>query len=136
MKEHSKPIPQPMPWTKRFWEGCKKGELLIQKCKHCNKFIMYPKLFCPNCLSNDLEWVRSKGTGKVYSYSVVYSYAPTEFADDVPYIVAVIELDEGVHMMSNIIESKPEDVRCDLPVEVVFKETNQDFVLPKFKIIR
>lgn len=135
MKEYRKPIPQPMPWTKGFWEGCKKNELRIQKCKDCNEFIMYPKLFCPKCLSKNLEWVKAKGTGKIYSYSVVHSYAPTQFADDVPYVVAVIDLDEGVRMMSNIVESALEKVKCDSRVEVVFEKMDENFVFPKFKLI-
>lgn len=133
MKEYKKPLPQPTPWSKPFWDGCKRRELLIQKCKDCQNPNFYPKLFCPNCLSLNLEWVKASGRGKVYSYTVVYSYQPTEFSEDVPYIVAVIDLQEGVRMMSNIVGCPPEAVKCDIEVEVVFDDVTEEITLPKFK---
>lgn len=135
MKEYNKPLPQPTPWSKPFWEGCKRHEFLIQKCKDCGKYIFYPKLFCSYCLSPNLEWVKASGKGKVYTYSIVHSYPPTEFAGDVPYIVGVIVLEEGVRLMSNIVEVSPEDVKCDMEVEVVFDDVTEEITLPKFKPI-
>ena len=96
---------------------------------------MYPKLFCPDCLSEKLSWIEASGKGKIYSFSVVYSYQPTEFADDVPYVIAVIDLDEGVRMMSNVVDCNPEEVQCDMDVEVVFDQVTDDFTLPKFRLI-
>ena len=133
MKEYNKPLPRPTPWSKPFWEGCKRHELLIQRCKECQEHIFYPKIFCPSCFSSTLEWVKSSGRGKIYTYAAIYSYAPTEFSEEVPYIVAVVELEEGVRMMSNIVECKPEDVRCDMEVEVVFDDVTEEMTLPKFK---
>jgi uncharacterized OB-fold protein len=133
MKEYNKPLPQPTPWSKPFWEGCKRNELLIQKCEECHNLIMYPKLFCPHCLSPNLQWEKSSGKGKIYSYSVVHAYAPTAFSKDVPYIVAVVELDEGVRMMSSIVQCNPEEIQCDIPVEVVFEKVTDEITLPKFK---
>lgn len=135
MKEYKKPLPQPTPWSKPFWDGCKRHELLIQKCKDCQNPNFYPKLFCPHCLSLNLEWVKASGRGKVYSYTVVYSYQPTEFSEDVPYIVAVIDLQEGVRMMSNIVGCLPETVKCDMEVEVIFDDVTKEVTLPKFKPI-
>lgn len=135
MKGYEKPLPTPSPWSKPFWDGCKRHELLIQVCNECQKPIFYPKLFCPHCLSPDLEWVKASGKGKVYTYSIVYSYPPAAFVHDVPYVVAVIKLDEGVQMMSNVIEIKPEDVKCDMEVEVVFDDVTEEITLPKFKPI-
>lgn len=135
MKEYKKPLPQITPWSKPFWEGCKREQLLIQKCQDCQKVIFYPKMFCPDCLSSNLEWVKASGKGKVYSYMVVYSYQPTEFEEDVPYVVAIIDLEEGVRMMSNIIGCNPEDVRCDMNIEVIFDHITDKFSLPKFKPI-
>jgi len=136
MMEYNKPLPHPIPWSKPFWEGCRNHELLIQKCEECLKFIMYPKLFCPHCLSSKLQWVKSSGKGRIYTYSVVYSYAPTQFSSDVPYVVAVIELEEGVRMMSNVVECRPEEIQCDKTVEVIFHKVNEDVTLPKFKLIQ
>ena len=135
MKEYKKPLPKPTPWSKPFWDGCKRHELLIQKCRDCQNFVFYPKLFCQYCLSPNLEWVKVSGRGKVYSYTVVYSYAPTDFSGDVPYVVAVIELQEGVRLMSNIVGCSPEAVKCDMKVELVFDDITEEITLPKFKPI-
>jgi uncharacterized OB-fold protein len=133
MKEYKKPLPRPTPWSKPFWDGCKNKKLLVQQCKICGKNILYPKLFCPFCLSKDLTWIEASGKGKIYSFTVVYSYQPSEFAEDVPYVIGIIDLDEGVRMMSNIVGCNPEGVRCDMDVAVVFEEVTEEFTLPKFK---
>lgn len=136
VKSYRKPLPTPTPWSTPFWEGCRNGELLIQKCQDCQSFIFYPKMYCPDCLSSNLEWVRSSGRGKVYSYMTVYAFQPTEFADDVPYVVAIVELEEGVRMMSNVVGCPTDRVTCDMPVEVVFEKATDGFTLPKFRPVR
>jgi uncharacterized OB-fold protein len=133
VKEYRKPLPVMTPWSAPFWEGCKRGELLIQKCQDCQTLNFYPKLYCASCLSSNLEWVKAGGKGKVYSYMVVYAFQPTEFAEDVPYVVAVVELDEGVRMMSNIVGCPPEEVRCDMRVEVVFEKATEEITLARFR---
>jgi uncharacterized OB-fold protein len=135
MKEYKKPLPQPTPWSKPFWDGCKKHELLIQKCQDCQKAIFYPKMFCPQCLSSNLQWIKASGRGKIYSYMAVYSYQPTEFEGNVPYVVAIIDLEEGVRLMSNIIGCPPEKVKCDMKVKVVFDDVTESITLPKFQPI-
>lgn len=135
MKEYKKPLPIPTPWSQPFWDGCKRHELIIQRCKECQRFTFYPKILCPQCLSPNLEWVKSSGRGKVYSYTIVYSYGPTEFSEDTPYIVAIIDLQEGVRMMSNIVDCPPESVKCDMEVEVVFDDVTENVTLPKFRKI-
>lgn len=134
MKEYMKPLPNPTPFSKPFWDGTKRHELLIQKCQDCQKFVFYPKVICPFCLSDNLEWIKASGRGKIYSYMVVYSYQPQAFAEDVPYVVAIIDLDEGVRMMSNVVECDPEMVRCDMDVTVVFDDITDEITLPKFKL--
>ena len=136
LKEYRKPLPTMTPWSAPFWEGCRKGELLIQKCQDCQTFIFYPKMYCPDCLSSNLEWAKASGKGKVYSHMTVYAFQPTEFADDVPYVVAIIELDEGVRMMSNIVGCPPDDVHCGIEVQVVFEKVTDAITLAKFKLVR
>ncbi len=133
MKEYCKPLPQPTPWSQPFWAGCREGRLLIQHCGDCDQYVFYPKLFCPFCLSKNLNWIESTGRGKIYSYTAVHSYQPSEFTADVPYVIAIILLDEGVRLMSNIIECQPEQVRCDMDVEVVFDKVTEEVTLPKFR---
>jgi len=136
MKEYRKPLPHINNFSKPFWEGAKRHELLVQRCQDCNRFVFYPKIICPFCLSEDLEWVRASGRGKVYSYSVIYSYQPKAFSDDVPYVIAIIELQEGVRMMSNIVKCPPEEVKCDMEVEVIYDAVTENFTLPKFKPLK
>lgn len=136
MKEYKKPIPKPTPWSKPFWDGCKRHELLIQKCADCSVRVFYPKLFCPECLSSDLEWVKASGKGRIYTYTTIHSYQPTPFTEDVPYIVAVVQLEEGVRMMSNLIECPPDKARCDMEVEVVFEDVTDEITLPKFRPVQ
>lgn len=135
MKEYKKPLPSSLPWSRPFWEGCKRHELLIQQCRDCGTNIFYPKLYCPNCLSPDIKWIKASGRGKIYTFTVAYNYVPTEFAEEVPYIVAVVRLEEGVQLMSNIVGCQPEQVKCDLEVEVVFDDITDEITLPKFKLI-
>jgi uncharacterized OB-fold protein len=66
----------------------------------------------------------------------VYDYQPAEFKDDVPYVVAIVELEEGIRMMSNIVDCDPEKVRCDEPVTVVFEKVNEQITLPKFRLTK
>jgi len=136
MRGYEKPLPKPSTWSKPFWDGCKNRKLLIQQCEDCKKYIFYPKLFCPFCLSRDLSWVESTGRGTIYTFTVVYSYQPTGFADDVPYTIAVVKLSEGIRIMSNIVQCPPEEVVCDMEVEVIFDDVTQEITLPKFKPVR
>lgn len=131
--EYKKPLPEPKPWTKEFWQAAKRHELLIQQCQNCKKNIFFPKVCCPNCLSTDLDWIKASGRGKVYSFSVLYANPPLAFKDDLPYVVAIVELEEGVRMYSNIVGCAAEEVECDMPVEVTFDDVTEEFSLPKFK---
>ncbi|MGQ9652823.1 MAG: Zn-ribbon domain-containing OB-fold protein [Thermodesulfobacteriota bacterium] len=133
METPKKPIPAVTPWGMPFWEGTRQGKLMIQKCTDCNKYIFYPRLVCPHCFSDNLGWVQASGRGTVYSYTVVQSNAPSPFLTDIPYVVAVIRLEEGVQMLSNIVGCDLDDLRCDMPVEVTFQRLTDEFTLPKFR---
>ncbi|MBS4214903.1 MULTISPECIES: Zn-ribbon domain-containing OB-fold protein [Neobacillus] len=127
-----KPLPIPDGDSDVFWQGCKEHKLLIQKCEDCSSYIFYPRVLCPNCFSEKVEWVQSSGVGKVYSFTIARRPGGPAFKDEVPYVVALIELEEGVRMLSNIIDVDVDKVDCDMPVEVVF-QVEGDFTLPKFK---
>lgn len=119
--------------SKEYWEACKNGKLLIQQCEDCNKYIFFPRIVCPSCMSNKIKWVESSGKGKVYSFTVARRNRHPAFVDKVPYIVALIELEEGVRMMSNLVNVEVEDVKCDMPVEVVFEKIDENLTLPMFQ---
>jgi uncharacterized OB-fold protein len=125
------PLPRPTAVSRPFWEGCQRGELLFQRCQRCGTANFLPTPACRACLSADLQWVRSDGRGTVYSWTVVHR--PQTPAFTVPYAVAIIDVDEGYQMMSNLIGLPPEDVRVGLPVEVDFRRLTDEITLPYFR---
>jgi len=117
----------------QYWEYCRKHELRMQQCKNCG-FIRFPaSILCPSCHSMDAEWVKMSGKGKVYSYIVFRQAYDPSYKDDIPYIVAIVQLDEGPRMESNLIGIDPEKVKIDMPVELFFDDVTDDVSLPKFK---
>ncbi len=129
----AKPVPVVQPWARPFWDAAREHKLVLQHCEACDKAIHYPRMVCPHCSSNRLGWRQASGRGTIYSYTIVLNNAPSAFLADMPYVVAVIELDEGVRMLSNIVDGDPNALRCGLPVEVVFEKLNEEFTLPKFR---
>ncbi|MFH1350608.1 MAG: Zn-ribbon domain-containing OB-fold protein [Pseudomonadota bacterium] len=136
METPKKPVPVVTPWGKPFWDAARQGKLKIQLCKDCNKYVFYPRLVCPHCFSGNLDWVEASGKGTVYSYTLVQNNAPSPFLNDMPYVVAIIRLEEGVQMLSNIVDCDFDKLRCDMPVEVTFEELDEEFTLPKFKPVK
>lgn len=115
-----------------FWEAARDKKFLIQHCEACKENIFYPRIRCPKCHSDRLGWIEASGKGTIYSYTVVLNNAPSAFLTDMPYIVAIVRLEEGVQLLTNIIECDPEKIECDMPVEVVFKAIDE-FTLPLFR---
>ena len=133
MSEYNKPLPEITPESRGFWEGCKRHELLIQRCRECGTFRHYPRLMCPNCGSWDTEWFRVSGKGRVYTWTLAVQPFHPGFAEDVPYAAVVVELDEGVRMVANIIDTNPEDLYIGMPLEVVFDDVTEEVTLPRFR---
>lgn len=88
------------------------------------------------CYSNDAEWIRASGKGKVYTFAVYHQAFHQAFESDLPYVTAIVELEEGPRLLSNILGCNPQDVRCDMPLEVTWEDINEEFSLPKFKPFR
>ena len=112
-----------------FWDGVKDRTLLLRRCAGCGQLQHPPVPMCGNCHS--LEWETQKATGRGTVYSWIVSRHPTQPTAN-PRIVALVELDEGVRLVSNLINIEAEDVRNDMPVEVTFVEYDNDMVLPQF----
>ena len=127
-----KPAPRPTPETKEFWDGTAAGELRLQRCRPCDAFYFPPRPFCPRCLSDEVEWERTSGRGRLYSY-VINHRPPPPFGTE-PYAIAVVELDEGPRMMSNIVgvPNTPEDLVLDMALEVTFEQRG-DVAVPLFQ---
>lgn len=116
-----------------YWDKLKEGSLYLQQCAHCNKFIFYPRNLCPYCFGSELDWKKVSGRGRVYSYTVVHLSALPEFAEETPYIYAIIELAEGVKMPATIINCPVNELKVDAPVELLMIEKHNR-KLPVFYI--
>ncbi len=136
MEIPAKPVPVVNPWARPFWDAAREEKLIYQKCKDCGTNIFYPRIACTKCFSEDIEWVEASGRGTIYSCTVVENNPPSAFINDVPYVVAVIKLEEGVQLLSNIVGCDPYEVTCDMPVQVVFEKLNDEFTLPKFTPVK
>lgn len=127
-------LPQPTPETAPFWQGCKQHELRIQFCTDCQTYFFYPRIFCPTCLSDTTEWRTVSGKGTLLTYALSARPAPG-FENELPYAIAIVQLDEGPHLMTNIVNTEitPQNLKAGMPVEVVFEDVNETISLPKFQ---
>lgn len=117
-----KPIPVPDSDSKPYWEAANRGVFSFQRCRDCGRAQFYSRSLCSHCQSKNLNWESSKGTGKVASFSVVYRAPTAPFAGDVPYVVALIDMDEGFRFMCNVLNCDPASVTIGMPVRALFEE--------------
>ncbi len=123
----------------RFYDSLREGKLTTTKCKDCGKVHWPPRLICPECLSGNLEWVDMPETGTIYSYTVAYGGLPPELVDKAPIVYGLIDFDNGVRMLSAVIDSKPEEVKTGLEVEMVVGKVTPDYkgrerIIPYFTL--
>ena len=133
MSEYKKPVPVPSRESQPYWDGLRDGKLLMPRCDRCEKYWFPPSLLCPHCYSARWTWTETKGRGRIFSYVVYHRVYHLAFAQEVPYAVAVIELDEGPRMYSNVIGIAPEKLVCDMHVEVAYEPITDAITLAKFK---
>ena len=131
----SLPVPVSNADSAPYWEGAKNGRLLVRHCKACDTFHFMPRHLCPNCWSDSLDWTESTGLGTVYSYTVIRRAPLAVFAPLVPYVVALIELEEGVRMMANIMGEHALSVQIGDKVKVMFEKRGEDAVVPQFELL-
>lgn len=127
-----RPAPVATPETAHFWEGTRVGELRLQRCNDCAHIYFPPRPFCPKCASRSTQVICASGKASLYSY-VINHRAPKGW--EVPYAIAVVELEEGVRMMTNIVdcEQTPEALVLDMALEVAFADLNDECTLPVFR---
>ena len=132
MSNGDRVIPTPTPETKHYWEGAKDGKLILQKCNDCSDNYFPPRPFCPKCGSRSVQEFQASGKGSLYSYVINHLPSP---GFTPPFAIAVVELEEGPRLMSNIVECEqtPEALELDMPLEVTFEKLNDDITLPQFK---
>ena len=128
-----RPLPSPNALTAPYWQAAHQGELKLPRCDACAKFHFYPRAACPHCGSTALTWQAVSGAGEVYSFTVVHRAPSKGFESQVPYVVAVVALAEGPHLMTRLVEVQPDTVRIGLPVQVVFERQDDETTLPVFK---
>jgi uncharacterized OB-fold protein len=130
-------MPRPLPRINRdsapYWKSSKEHNLKLQRCSRCERFRFYPSLSCHFCSSLEFEWLPISGRGEVHTYSVVYRGPGAPFADLLPLVVAMVTLEEGPTMMSNIVGTDPEDVRIGMPVQIAYEDVNDQITLPVFE---
>jgi uncharacterized protein len=121
--------------SQAYWEGLAQGELRIQRCANCSRHVFYPRALCPHCHSDQLSWVTATGNGTIYSYTVAHQ-AYGSHADEVPFIIAIVELEEGVRMMTRIVNSSREQVVVGAQVHVTFYPAGEGITLPYFQLFQ
>ncbi len=136
MEQLERPLPHPLaPEAKQYWEGLKQDKLMLPQCKDCGKAHFYPRILCPHCHSRNLTWIEASGRGKLYAFEILHRSFNPAVKTPLPYVLAMIELEEGPRMLSNLINIKPDPalIRCDMPVQVVYQKQNDNFTLPFFQ---
>ena len=130
--DYAKPLPEVTEDNAPFWEGCKRRQLLLQRCGKCGHHRDASPV-CPLCLAPEHDWVAASGRGSVYSWVVVHQRYSKAFEDDLPYNVAIVELEEGPRLMSNVVGIPNEEIRAGLDVEVTWDEVTDEITLPRFR---
>jgi uncharacterized OB-fold protein len=129
-------LPSPDPTTQPFWAAMLEGRLLIKRCSDCSRAHFYPRPFCPHCWSDNVEWEEASGRAGLYTWSVVHVNDLPPFADRVPYVAAIVELEEGPRMMSNVENCGFDELAVGMPLQVTFRKETDDYVLPVFRPAR
>ncbi|MBV1884971.1 MAG: Zn-ribbon domain-containing OB-fold protein [Gammaproteobacteria bacterium] len=124
-KKFKIPVPEINEETQHFWDATAEGKLLVKKCGDCNEYHYYPRTICPFCMSDNTEWVQSSGKGTVYTYSVMRR-------SPVQYCIAYVTLDEGITMMTNLVDVDLDKIEIGMDVQVAFVDTGEGCALPYF----
>jgi uncharacterized OB-fold protein len=130
-----RPLPRIDEESRGFWEGLARHQLHLQRCAGCARLRHPPRAVCPSCLSSAVEWVEASGRGTVYSFTVTHQNQAPGFRERLPYVLAIVELEEGVRLMANVTGCDPGVVRIGMPVFVEYEDMTDDVTLPAFRPI-
>ena len=130
-----RPLPQPTPEAKPYWDGLREDKLMLPRCRQCRRAFFYPRVLCPFCHASDIEWFQASGRGRLYSFEILHQQFNRAFKVKLPCVLAMVELEEGPRLLSNLVgvEPDPAKIRCDIPVEVVFEKLTDELTLPLFR---
>ena len=129
----SRPLPRPSEHSREFWAATAEGRFVLQTCRSCTETIFYPRVNCPSCGSTELTSTDASGRGIVHTYTIARRPTHRAFADAGPYVIAIVELAEGPHVTTNIVDCEPDDVSVGMPVEVTFADEVDGIALPLFR---
>lgn len=132
MTDYSKPLPKLNGDNRHFWEGCRAHELRFQQCTACGLVRWPPSFLCPRCHATQTTCCIASGLGTVFTYTVYHTAFHPGFSAELPYVVAVVALDEGPHLLTNMVGCRPEEVKCDQRVKIVWDDVTETITLPKF----
>ena len=132
---YTKPVPVPQGESDYYWEKAKAHELWLRNCGDCNRAYFYPRDICPHCFSRNTSWIHASGKGTLHTFAIVHRAPTPAFRDDAPFVVAMVDLEEGVRMPTNLVEVEPDpaNITIGMAVEVVFEDSTDEIALPKFK---
>lgn len=135
MSDPTRPLPQPTDLTRPYWQAAARGELHLQQCQDCQRWQFYPRPFCLHCESEALQWRAASGLGRIYTYTVNHR-APNPFMKQrLPYVVAIVELDEGPRLMANIQGEGALEAGIGKRVKVLFEAVSEELALPQFALL-
>ena len=130
---YAKPMPEPDIESQPYWDALKEHRLMLQQCANCGTIRHYPRPLCAECYSMDTTWIDASGQGTVYSWTEAHHPFHPGFKDEVPYILATVELSEGVRMVGQLRGMEANDLTIGMPVEVVFEDVTDDLTLPALR---
>jgi len=131
-----RPIPSPNPGTAPYWKAAREHKLMLPQCLECGRFHSYPRSLCPFCASARLEWRPCSGRGSIYTFTEVFRAPSKAFAADTPYVVAIVELEEGPHLMTRLVTRDNDSIRIGQQVTVAFEDLDKEISLPLFKVTK
>jgi len=129
---YDKPLPAIDVESAPFWRAARERRLAIMHCRLCDRHFFYPRELCPHCHSSVVEWTNASGRGTIYTFTIARRPAGPAFKPDVPYVVALVELEEGPRLMTNIVTADVESVRIGQKVTAVFEDVTEEVTLVKF----
>ena len=133
MKEYTKPLPRCDDNHREFYEFCKDHELRFQRCFDCKAWRHMPRDSCEACGSFNWNWQPSSGNATLFTWTIVHRALHPAFADEIPYTVVVVEMEEGVRLVSRLVDVSNEELELGLPLEAVFEEVTPEITLHKFR---
>lgn len=119
--------------SRPFWDGARAGKLMIMRCNACARAYHYPRPFCPNCWSDDVGWLEASGRATLYTFSTVYINDLPPFKEQLPYIVAMVDLEEGVRMTTQLVDCGEGAARIGMPLQVTFRPLSDTLALAVFR---